>query len=191
MAVAPAANAADFHPFPTIRMNRRSPALLLLILLPILFAACAGLGSLAAAIQPPTFRVAEGREAEIRLLGPSTQHPLGGAAVRLWADVTNPNPFGIVLNSLEGTLVLEDTRAATIDFPWGMPLIGGQDTIIPLDVAISFADLPGLGNVLPRAVTGGSVDYSLDGTVTVDAGLLGRPSFGPMNLLRGAIRTRR
>ena len=172
-------------------MSRFSRSLLLLLVVPLLLSGCASLGSLTAAIQPPAFRVADGYEAEIRLLGPSTQHPLGAAAIRLWADVSNPNPFGIVLSSLQGTLVLEDTRAATIDFPWGMPLVAGQDTVIPLDVSVSFADLPGLGNVLPRAVTGGSVDYSLDGTVTVDAGLLGRPSFGPTNLLSGQIRTRR
>ncbi len=172
-------------------MTRLFRPLVLLLVLPLLLASCASLGSLAAAIQPPTFRVASGQEAEIRLLGPSTQNPLGAAAIRLWADVSNPNGFGIVLSSLQGTLVLEDTRAASIDFPWGMPLVAGQDTVVPLDISVSFADLPGLGNVLPRAVTGGSVDYSLDGTVTVDAGLLGRPSFGPMNLLSGAIRTRR
>jgi hypothetical protein len=62
---------------------------------------------------------------------------------------------------------------------------------VPLDIAISFADLPGLGNVLNRAVSAGTVGYRLDGTMTLDAGLLGQPSFGPSNLLQGSIRTRR
>ena len=42
-----------------------------------------------------------------------------------------------------------------------------------------------------RAATGGSVGYRLDGTMTLDAGLLGRPSFGPMTLLQGIIENRR
>lgn len=156
-----------------------------------LLAGCASLGALTSAIQPPSFDVASGREAEIRLLGPSLQNPVGGASVRLWADIGNPNPFGVVLSSLTGSLALEGARAADVDFPWGLPLVAGQDTIVPLDISISFADLPGLSGVLSRAVTEGIVDYSLDGTMTLDAGLLGQPSFGPSNLMRGSIRTRR
>jgi hypothetical protein len=110
--------------------------------------------------------------------------------VRLWADISNPNPFGIVLSSLAGSLALEGTHAAEVDFPWGLPLVAGQDTIVPLDISVSFANLPALGNVLPAAVTAGNVDYTLDGTMTIDAGLLGQPSFGPMNLLQGTIQTR-
>ena len=157
----------------------------------VLLTGCASLGGLASAVQPPSFQVASGREAEIRLLGPSVQNPLGAASVRLWADISNPNPFGVVLSALTGTLALEGTRAADIDLPWGLPLVAGQDTVVPLDISVSFADLPGLGNVLSRAVTEGAVDYSLDGTVTLDAGLLGQPSFGPTNFLQGSIRTRR
>ena len=163
------------------------------LLLPTLalLAGCASLGSLAGAIQPPRFAVAPGREAEIRLVGPSLQNPLGGAAVRLWADISNPNPFGVTLTALAGSLALQGRHAADVDFPWGLPLVAGQDTVVPLDISVSFADLPGLGDVLSRAVTGGSVGYSLDGTMRLDAGLLGQPSFGPMNLLQGSIRTRR
>lgn len=163
----------------------------LLVPMLALLAGCASLGSLAGAIQPPTFAVAANREAEIRLVGPSMQNPLGGASVRLWADISNPNPFGVTLAALAGSLALEGRQAANVDFPWGLPLVAGQDTVVPLDVIVSFADLPGLGDVLSRAVSGGSVGYRLDGTMTLDAGLLGQPSFGPMNLLQGSIRTRR
>lgn len=169
-------------------MNRRK---LVVAICAALLTGCASLGALSSAVQPPSFRVASGREAEIRLLGPSLTNPLGGASVRLWADITNPNPFGVVLSALTGSLTLEGTRAADVDFPWGLPLVAGQDTVVPLDVSVSFADLPGLGNVLSRAVSEGAVDYSLDGTVTLDAGLLGQPSFGPTNFLRGSVRTRR
>lgn len=150
---------------------------------------CASLGSLSA-VQPPTLAVASGRNAEIRLVPPSLRNPLGGASIRLWADVGNPNPFGVVLSSLAGSLTLEGARAADVDFPWGLPLVAGQDTVVPIDVSVSFAELPGLADVLPGAISRGDVDYSLDGTMRLDAGLLGQPTFGPMNLLRGAIRTR-
>jgi hypothetical protein len=169
-------------------MTRRSAPLLIAL---AVVAGCASLGSLAGAIQPPRFSVASGREAEIRLLGPSLQNPLGAASVRLWADISNPNPFGVTLATLAGTLALEGRHAADVDFPWGLPLVAGQDTVVPLDISISFADLPGLGDVVTRAATGGAVGYRLDGTMTLDAGLLGQPSFGPMNLLQGSLRTRR
>ena len=169
-------------------MTRRGIPIVLLGI--ALLGGCASLGSLAAVIQPPSVAVASGRQAEIRLVGPSAARPLGGASVRLWADVSNPNPFGVVLSSLAGNLTLEGSRAADVDLPWGLPLVAGQDTIVPLDISISFSDLPGLGSALSRAVAEGAVDYSLDGTVTVDAGLLGQPSFGPSNLLRGTIETR-
>ena len=162
---------------------------IVLLLMLATSAGCASLGSLAS-VQPPVLSVAAGRDAEIRLLAPSVRNPLGGATVRLWADVANPNPFGVVLSSLAGSLTLEGARAADVDFPWGLPLVAGQDTVVPIDVSVSFAELPGLGEVLPRAVSRGEVDYSLDGTMRLEAGLLGQPSFGPMNLLRGSIRTR-
>lgn len=157
----------------------------------VLLAGCASLGSLAQAIQAPRFEVASGREAELRLVGPSMQNPLGGATIRLWADVSNPNPFGLTLSTLAGTLALQGVEAADVDFPLGLPLGAGASTVIPLDVTVSFANLPGLANVLTRAATQGTVDYHLRGTVAVDAGLLGQPSFGPMSLLSGTVQTRR
>jgi hypothetical protein len=151
---------------------------------------CAGLG-LGDVIQPPRFSVASGTQAELRLVGPSAGRPLGGAAVRLWARVENPNSFGLSLAALRGDLALEGTRAADVDFPLGLPLTAGQDTVIPLDINISFSDLPGLADVAARLVTRNSVGYRLDGTVTVNAGPLGNPSFGPSTLLDGTLSVRR
>jgi hypothetical protein len=48
--------------------------------------ACAGL-NLNNLLQPPSFSVAAGRTAELRLVS-------GGAGVRLWAHVQNPHMFG-------------------------------------------------------------------------------------------------
>src|SRR5215208_2840504 len=97
--------------------------------------ACAGLG-LGDVIQPPRFSVASGRQAELRLLGPTAGRPLGGASIRLWAHVENPNPLGLALTAVQGTFALEGTKAADVDFPLGVPLLAGQDTVIPLDLNI-------------------------------------------------------
>jgi hypothetical protein len=144
--------------------------------------ACASMGSLGnlgALVQPPRFEQVPDQPAEIRLQGVS------GAGVRLWTRVTNPNPFGLRLGTLRGTLFLEDSRAADADFPLGLPLAAGGDSVIPIDISISFADLPGLGGVARRLLARQSVPYRLEGTIGVDAGRLGQPVFGPMTLLRG------
>ena len=57
--------------------------------------------------------------------------------------------------------------------------------MIPIDISISFSDLPGLGSVARRILARQSVPYRLEGTIGVDAGRLGQPVFGPMTLLRG------
>jgi hypothetical protein len=151
---------------------------------------CATLG-LGNIIQPPRFSVASGRNAELRLIGPSIGHPLGGASVRLWAHVENPNALGISLRAVQGALALEGTKAADVDFPLGLPLLAGQDTVIPLDINISFSDLPGLADVATRLLTRNSVNYRLDGTISVNAGPLGTPTFGPSTLMDGTLSVRR
>jgi hypothetical protein len=144
--------------------------------------ACAGmgnLGNLGALIQPPRFEQVQDQPAEIRLQG------LSGAGVRLWTKVTNPNPFGLRLGTLKGTLFLEDARGADVDFPLGLPLGAGGESVIPIDISISFTDLPGLSGVARRLLARQAVPYRLEGTIGVDAGRLGQPVFGPMTLLRG------
>ncbi len=138
-------------------------------------------------VQAPRFSVASGRSAELRLLGPSLQNPLGGAAIRIWARVENPNPVGFTVAGVTGSLFLEDTRAANVDFPLGIPLLAAQDTVIPLDISLRWSDLPGLADIATRLITRSAVGYRLDGTVRVDAGVLGQPSFGPSTLLRGEL----
>ena len=170
-------------------MPRRALAAPLLALM--LLAGCSSLGMLSQVLQPPRFSVASGYQPQIQFQGPSMQRPLGGVSVRLWANVANPNPIGLVLSTLQGTLALEGTHAANVSFPLGLPLAATQDTVIPLDISVNFSDLPRLAEILPRALTGGAVAYRLDGTLGVDAGMLGRPSFGPMTLLQGNIQTRR
>ena len=148
---------------------------------------CAGLG-LEQVLQAPTFRVDGSQQAHLRLLAPSFDRPAGGAAVRLYARVGNPNPVGLTLTRLVGQLQLQGNNAARVDFPLGVPLQAGGETLVPIDIAIDFNDLPGLANVARSALSGQRLNYSLNGTVGVDAGLLGQPSFGPMTLLTGELR---
>jgi LEA14-like dessication related protein len=121
-------------------------------------------------------------------MAPSLRMPAGGAGVRLWLEVTNPNPFGFTLRTLQATLALEGSHAAKGDFPLGLPLQAGQQSVVPLDLSISFADVPGLATVARRIASGSPIEYELDGTIGIDAGRLGTPMFGPMRLTRGELR---
>lgn len=161
-----------------------------LLLMAMVMGGCASLGALAT-LQPPRFESASGQDAELRLVGPSVQNPLGGASIRLYARISNPNPLGITISTLAGRLALDGTHAADVEFPLGLPLEPGGDVVVPLDIVVGFANLPGLANVVTNAVTRGSIGYDLNGTVGVDAGVLGTPTFGPMTLLQGNVEARR
>jgi hypothetical protein len=147
---------------------------------------CATLAQLG--LQAPQFSVDNTQQAQLRLVGPSFGHPQGGAAIRLFARVRNPNPVGLTLARLAGGLRLEGQSAAQVDFPLGVPLQGNSEALVPLDITVNFNDIPGLANVLLRAATGQSIRYDLQGTIGVDAGVLGQPTFGPMSLLNGSMR---
>lgn len=151
----------------------------------VLASGCASLGAL---VQPPTFDLASGRDSEVRLLGPSTSRPLGGITLRIWTRVANPNSFGLTLAGLAGNIFLENHRAGDVSFPLGLPLLAGADTVIPLDVSISFADVPDLAGVAQQILSRNMVAYRLDGTVTVDAAPFGQPTFGPQTWIRGESR---
>jgi hypothetical protein len=147
--------------------------------------ACATLGQL---IQPPTFSAANTQDAQVRLLGPGAGHPLGGIGVRLFARVTNPNAFGLTLTTLNGNLFLDGQRTAAVDLPLGLPMRAAQDTILPIDINVSFADIPNIVTTLRNALTRNTIGYRLDGTFGVDAGAFGTPSFGPQTLFGGDVR---
>jgi hypothetical protein len=149
---------------------------------------CASLESLRGLVHAPQFEQAEGRAHELRVSRPSLGSPVGGATVRLWTKVSNPNGFGLTLGTLRGTLHLEGSRAATVDFPLGLPLQARSDAEIPIDIVVDFQDVPGLGQAVSRAISRQPIAYELEGTVSVEAGAFGEPVFGPMTILRGEIR---
>jgi Late embryogenesis abundant protein len=170
--------------------SRARIALAVLTSVAITSASCGGLGNLQQIIRPPRFEQAPGQPAELRLLGPSAGSPLGSAGVRIWLQVSNPNPFGFTLSTIDADLMLEGNHAANGNFPLGLPLNAGQQSVVPLDLSISFADVPALSRTIGRLATGGTAAYQLDGTVGVEAGRFGTPTFGPMALTTGQLQVR-
>lgn len=169
----------------------RLRCLLFANLLALTLAGCASLEGLRALIQPPRFEQAPDRPSEIRLS--PTQSGLGaggGATVRIWTNVTNPNPFGFTLSTVQATLLLDDVEAADADFPLGLPLQARQTETIPFDLTVSFANMPRLANVIRQAASGGGLSYRLEGTIGVDARRFGQPMFGPLTLVSGDLRAR-
>jgi hypothetical protein len=149
---------------------------------------CATLDQLRPIIQPPRFEQADNRQSTIRLTPPTTASPSGGATVTLWTKVSNPNSFGLTVGTLRGSLHLESARAATVDFPLGLPLSARGEAEVPIDISVSFQDVPGLSQAITRAIAREPIAYTLDGTIGVSAGRLGEPVFGPMTILRGQLR---
>jgi Late embryogenesis abundant protein len=143
---------------------------------------CATLQSLQAFIQPPRFAQDQNSRSEIRLNGTN------GAAVRIWTRVENPNSFGVTLGALQGTLHLEGSRAATVDFPMGLPLQARGEEIVPIDISVDFRDVPGLGQAITRALARQPIAFEIEGTVGISAGGLGMQTLGPMTWLRGELR---
>ena len=150
-------------------------------------AACASLG-LGEVVQAPRISASGTQDGRLDYMGPSLSNPLGSARIRLYARIENPNPFGLTLANLAGNLFLQSTEAAQVSLPIGLPMLAHGDTIVPIDVTIGLDDVPGLVNVVRNALDTGSLDYRLNGTVGVDAGALGTPTFGPMNLMEGEVR---
>ena len=166
-------------------MRRRLSSRDLFVVAALLLAAtlangCASLSSLGSVVQPPRFAQAPDRPAELRV-GPSS------ASIRLWALVENPNPFGVLLDRLDGTFFLEDRRAAAVDFPLGLDLGARDEAVVPLDIPVDFDDVSGLADVLRRAVGARELGYRIEGTVGVDAGPLGDLTYGPTDLIEGEI----
>jgi hypothetical protein len=138
-------------------------------------------------IAEPRFAVANGRSSTLRLGGPSIAHPRGSATVQVWAHVTNPNQFGLTLTTLDGTLAFEGEDLVDVELPLGLPLVAAADTVIPLDLTFGFESFSSLGNVALTLFTRDELSYELKGTLGVDAGPLGEPTFGPRTWLSGEV----
>lgn len=166
----------------------RMPCLAVSLASTLAISGCATLETLG--VQPLRFAQADDRPSDLRLLTPLEQPPLGGVAIRLWAEVENPNDFGLTLSEVRGDLFLENAEAIAVDLPLGLALTARQDTVIPLDVSLEIGNLPRLDQVVRAALEGDRLDYRLDGTFAVEAGRFGHPRFGPLTLMQGEVRVR-
>ena len=151
--------------------------------------ACATLGGLAGIVQAPRISSTDDRRAELRLTGGYGGTP-AAATLRVFARVHNPNLFSLTLSTLKGSLVLEGEQAADVDLPLGLELRSGDETVVPIDLTVPLQGIPALARTLARAVTGSPVAYRLDGTMGIDAGDFGTPTFGPLTLLQGEVQVR-
>ena len=168
------------------RSRREGAARVAALLLTLGAAACASVAGLLG-ISEPRFAVADNRSSTLRLGGPSIQHPRGSATIRVWAEVTNPNSFGLTLTTLDGTLAFEGEDLVDVELPLGLPLVAASDTVVPLDLTFGFESFSALGNVAMRLFSRDQLRYELKGTLGVDAGPLGEPTFGPRTWLSGAV----
>jgi hypothetical protein len=53
---------------------------------------------------------------------------------------------------------------------------------------VRFQDVPALANVIRQLQQRDALAYRIEGTVGVEAGALGTPTFGPMTLVTGDLR---
>lgn len=109
------------------------------------------------------------------------------ATVRIRTRVSNPNPLALRLTGLEFDLYVNANRAASGSFAGGVDLPARGQTVLDLDVTVGLAEATRLVSDLAAAARGQRTAYRLDGTVSVDAGPLGRPSFGPLTIVTGTV----
>src|SRR5687767_3216984 len=124
---------------PHLRIDfRRSGAAFAIATLAVTTAlGCAALESLG--ILALRFESADDRGTELRLLEPSAGRPLGGAALRLWAHVENPNGFGLRLSEVAGDLSIAAAGGIEVGFPLALPLVAFQATAFPLASSFGLA----------------------------------------------------
>jgi len=142
------------------------------------------------AIEAPRFEVAQDRPGELTLDPASVLSGRPLATFRVWARVTNPNNVRLTLSTFRGDLLLEGREMAELDLPLGLPLPAARDTVIPLDISFGLPSLSTLGRLGEALLTRSAVAYRLEGTLGVDAGALGQPTFGPRTWLQGRVEVR-
>lgn len=141
-------------------------------------------------VEAPRFELVTERGSVLSLDPASVLTGRPVANVRIWTRVTNPNGFGLTLSTFRGDLFVEGRDLAELDLPLGLPMPAAGDTVIPLDVRMGLPSLSTLGTLGEALLSGRAVQYRLDGTVGVDAGNLGDPTFGPRTWLEGELEVR-
>ncbi|ADV67879.1 LEA type 2 family protein [Deinococcus maricopensis] len=132
-------------------------------------------------LQVPTFQVDGARLTSITLPGggrPAT------ATLTIALRVQNPNPLPLRVANIGGAVTLDGEDVGHVDFPnIALPARGEARQQAVVTLPITFAN----AGVFLRVARGQQVAYRVDGTFTVDAGPLGRPTFGPYTLVQGVL----
>ncbi|AFZ66003.1 LEA type 2 family protein [Deinococcus peraridilitoris] len=150
-----------------------------LLAVPLLLAACAPRQAI---VQVPTFQTESVRLQSLTLPGggsPAT------ATLSLMLRVQNPNPYPVRLARAGGHFFLEGQNVGAVELPnIDLPANGEARQQALLSLPITLANL----GQFVRVGRGEAVSYRIDGNFTVDAGLFGKPNFGPYTLSQGVLR---
>ncbi len=132
-------------------------------------------------VQAPRIEV---EDTTLERLNPPGLGVEAGATLGLKLKITNPNPYGLSLNRVQGKFFLDGVETVNVDLPgFAVAPAGSSSLKTEINLPLNEATL----SKLVKVVRGGSVTYRLDGTVTLDAGLLGKPTLGPYTVLQGRL----
>lgn len=152
------------------------PALLLAALPALVLSACAPRQTV---LQVPEFVIEDVRLTAFNVAIPAS------ATLTLRLRVYNPNPYPLRLARADGRFVLDGRDVGALALPnVDLPARAETSQNARLDLPVSLENL----GLFLRVARGEAVSYRVDGTFTVDAGLLGRPTFGPYTLSQGVLR---
>jgi LEA14-like dessication related protein len=91
----------------------------------------------------------------------------GGANLELTLELDNPNDFPLTVDHLDYSLDLAGSRVARVDDAGRLTVARGGRGSWRVPVRIDFAEA---GRAVAQALTGGTIDYRLDGTLSMSAG---------------------
>ncbi|MBB6097931.1 LEA14-like dessication related protein [Deinobacterium chartae] len=145
-----------------------------------LLASCAP--RLGAAVQVPQITV---EQTALERLDPPGLGIPASATVSLKLRVRNPNPFGVRLSRVDGDFYLDGLKVTQVSAP-GVDIAATGVSTVTVNVQVPLSN-QNLGKFADLAV-GKTVAYRLEGSFEVDAGALGKPTFGPYTLAQGVIK---
>jgi LEA14-like dessication related protein len=133
-------------------------------------------------LQVPEFRVESVALRSLTL--PGLARP-AVATLSVGLRVRNPNPISVRLANASGRFLIDDLDVGRVNLPnVDLPANGEATQEAVVDLPVTVANL----GVFLRVGRGEAVPYRIEGTFTVDAGLLGKPNFGPYVVAQGVLK---
>lgn len=122
----------------------------------------------------------------VRFIAPRPGMPSGGALVTLAPRVMNPNSFEVTLQTLKGTLYMDERRVGIADLQPRRVFDARADTWMKIDVIVDFSNQPTIEAIVRRVQAGQRIHFRLEGTINLDAPGVGSGMvFGPTTLFYG------